>query len=67
MSIAEPGALEAKEIEADLLELWKGIVDSVAKESPQNRAFLTLTKPLGLFKFLLARSKHGVGLFTHGL
>jgi len=48
MSIAEPGALEAKEIEADLLELWKGIVDSVAKESPQNRAFLTLTKPLGL-------------------
>ena len=50
MSIAEPGALEAKEIEADLLELWKGIVDSVAKESPQNRAFLTLTKPLGLLK-----------------
>ena len=50
MSIAEPGALEAKEIEADLLELWKGIVDSVAKESPQNRAFLTLTKPFGLLK-----------------
>ena len=50
MSIAEPGALEAKEIEADLLKLWKGIVDSVAKESPQNRAFLTLTKPLGLLK-----------------
>jgi chromosomal replication initiator protein len=50
MSIAEPGALEAKEIEADLLGLWKGIVDSVAKESPQNRAFLTLTKPLGLLK-----------------
>jgi len=50
MSIAEPGALEANEIEADLLELWKGIVDSVAKESPQNRAFLTLTKPLGLLK-----------------
>ena len=50
MSIAEPGALEAKEIEADLLELWKGIVDSVAKESPQNRAFLALTKPLGLLK-----------------
>jgi chromosomal replication initiator protein len=50
MSIAEPGALEAKEIEADLLELWKGIVGSVAKESPQNRAFLTLTKPLGLLK-----------------
>lgn len=50
MSIAEPGALEAKEIEANLLELWRGIVDSVAKESPQNRAFLTLTKPLGLLK-----------------
>ena len=50
MSIAEPGALEAKEVEADLLKLWKGIVDSVAKESPQNRAFLTLTKPLGLLK-----------------
>ena len=31
MSIAEPGALEAKEIEADLLELWKGIVDSLLK------------------------------------
>ena len=50
MSIAEPGAFEAKEVEADLLKLWKGIVDSVAKESPQNRAFLTLTKPLGLLK-----------------
>jgi chromosomal replication initiator protein len=50
MSIAEPGALEAKEVGADLLRLWKGIVDSVAKESPQNRAFLTLTKPLGLLK-----------------
>jgi len=35
---------------SDLLELWRGIVDSVAKESPQNRAFLTLTKPLGLLK-----------------
>ena len=50
MSIAEPGALETKDLEADLLELWRGIVDSVAKESPQNRAFLTLTKPLGLLK-----------------
>jgi chromosomal replication initiator protein len=50
MSIAEPEALETKDLEADLLELWRGIVDSVAKESPQNRAFLTLTKPLGLLK-----------------
>ncbi|MBM3655874.1 MAG: chromosomal replication initiator protein DnaA [Actinobacteria bacterium] len=50
MSIAEPGSLEAKDVEEELLELWKGIVDLIAKESPQNRAFLTLTKPLGLLK-----------------
>ena len=35
----------------DLLEdLWSGVIHSVSQDSPQNRAFLTLTKPLGLLK-----------------
>jgi chromosomal replication initiator protein len=37
--------------EADLLDdLWSGVIHSVSQDSPQNRAFLTLTKPLGLLK-----------------
>jgi chromosomal replication initiator protein len=37
--------------ETDLLEgLWSGVIDSISQDSPQNRAFLTLTKPLGLLK-----------------
>ena len=37
--------------ESDLLEdLWSGVINSVSQDSPQNRAFLTLTKPLGLLK-----------------
>ena len=35
---------------AQLEELWSGVVHSVSQDSPQNRAFLTLTKPLGLLK-----------------
>ena len=35
--------------DSDLLEdLWSGVINSIS--SPQNRAFLTLTKPLGLLK-----------------
>ncbi len=30
--------------------LWSGVIDSISQDSPQNRAFLTLTKPLGLLK-----------------
>ncbi len=37
--------------ETDQLEgLWSGVIDSISADSPQNRAFLTLTKPLGLLK-----------------
>jgi len=37
--------------DVDLLEdLWSGVVQSISQDSPQNRAFLTLTKPLGLLK-----------------
>jgi chromosomal replication initiator protein len=37
--------------ETDPLEgLWSGVIDSISQDSPQNRAFLTLTKPLGLLK-----------------
>jgi len=37
--------------ETGLLEgLWSGVIDSISQDSPQNRAFLTLTKPLGLLK-----------------
>ncbi|MFM8205799.1 MAG: chromosomal replication initiator protein DnaA, partial [Actinomycetales bacterium] len=37
--------------ETDQLEgLWSGVIDSISVDSPQNRAFLTLTKPLGLLK-----------------
>jgi chromosomal replication initiator protein len=37
--------------DTDLLEdLWSGVIHSVSQDSPQNRAFLTLTKPLGLLK-----------------
>ena len=37
--------------ETEQLEgLWSGVIDSISQDSPQNRAFLTLTKPLGLLK-----------------
>jgi chromosomal replication initiator protein len=37
--------------DTNLLEdLWSGVIHSVSQDSPQNRAFLTLTKPLGLLK-----------------
>ena len=44
MSIQEPI------LEEDLQALWKSIVEVISQDSPQNRAFLTLTKPLGLLK-----------------
>jgi chromosomal replication initiator protein len=37
-------------LEEDLQALWKSIVEVISQDSPQNRAFLTLTKPLGLLK-----------------
>ena len=36
--------------EIDLPELWGTVIESMAGESPQHRAFLALTKPLGLLK-----------------
>ncbi|MGA0442573.1 MAG: chromosomal replication initiator protein DnaA [Candidatus Nanopelagicaceae bacterium] len=33
-----------------LEDLWSGVIHSVSQDSPQNRAFLALTKPLGLLK-----------------
>ena len=35
---------------AELTDLWSGVVRTISQDSPQNRAFLTLTKPLGLLK-----------------
>jgi len=34
----------------DLTSLWASVIDEVAVESPQHRAFLSLTKPLGLIQ-----------------
>ena len=34
----------------ELEELWSEVVRSISEDSPKNRAFLTLTKPLGLLK-----------------
>ena len=36
--------------EIDLPELWGTVIESMASESPQHRAFLALTKPLGLLQ-----------------
>ena len=34
----------------DLSGLWSSLIEEVAVESPQHRAFLSLTKPLGLIQ-----------------
>ena len=34
----------------ELEELWGEVVRAISEDSPKNRAFLTLTKPLGLLK-----------------
>ena len=50
MDFGTLGGFMAK-TDVDLLEdLWSGVVQSISQDSPQNRAFLTLTKPLGLLK-----------------
>ena len=36
--------------EVDLVGLWGSVIESMAGESPQHRAFLALTKPLGLLQ-----------------
>ncbi len=43
-------ALPEQTIKADLQSLWGVVVDEVSNNSPQNRAFLTLTKPIGLLQ-----------------
>ena len=50
MSLVGTGVTDSGVIEEDLQALWSGVVNSVSHDSPQNRAFLTLTKPLGLLK-----------------
>jgi chromosomal replication initiator protein len=35
-------------IDIELTALWGRVIDAVALDAPQHRAFLTLTKPLGL-------------------
>ena len=35
-------------IDLELTALWGRVIDAVAIDAPQHRAFLTLTKPLGL-------------------
>ncbi len=34
----------------DLVSVWASVISEVAVESPQHRAFLSLTKPLGLIE-----------------
>ena len=36
--------------EVDLTTLWALVVEAISSESPQHRAFLALTKPLGLLQ-----------------
>ncbi len=43
-------ALPERTTEVDLQSLWRLVVDEVSNDSPQNRAFLTLTKPIGLLQ-----------------
>ena len=42
--------LASDQTEVDLQELWDGVVEQVSGDAPQHRAFLNLTKPLGLIK-----------------
>jgi chromosomal replication initiator protein len=35
-------------VDLELTALWGRVIDAVALDAPQHRAFLTLTKPLGL-------------------
>ncbi len=37
-------------VEADLAQLWLRVISDVEIDTPQHRAFLSLTKPLGLLK-----------------
>lgn len=37
-------------IESDLAQLWERVIADVSIDTPQHRAFLSLTKPLGLLK-----------------
>ena len=37
-------------IEMELTDLWGRVIDVVAADAPQHRAFLSLTKPLGLLQ-----------------
>jgi len=37
-------------VEADLAQLWSRVISDVEIDTPQHRAFLSLTKPLGLLK-----------------
>ncbi len=43
-------ALPERTTEVDLQSLWGVVVAEVSSDSPQNRAFLTLTKPIGLLQ-----------------
>ncbi len=42
--------LASDQTQVDLQELWNGVVEQIASDAPQHRAFLNLTKPLGLIK-----------------
>ena len=37
-------------IEIELTDLWGRVIDVVSADAPQHRAFLSLTKPLGLLQ-----------------
>ncbi len=44
------GALLAILEDIDLTALWESVIEAIALETPHHRAFLTLTKPLGLLQ-----------------
>lgn len=43
-------AFESSQLSVDLAGLWTVVIGSMSGESPQHRAFLALTKPLGLLQ-----------------
>ncbi len=45
-----PEALPVASDLAFLMELWSRTIDAVASDAPQHRAFLSLTRPVGLLK-----------------
>jgi chromosomal replication initiator protein len=46
--MAEVGLAQTPTAPVDLKSIWLAVIETVAEEAPQHRAWLTITKPLGL-------------------